>query len=67
MFETTKTSEQKKIPKEVIQYNINWKQVKFNFYEPDYTIVPSFGKSSGMQNGVPKAPVQPQVGGVAVE
>lgn len=57
VFEITKRGAQSKIPKEMLQFNINWKHVKFHFDEPQYEAVPqTFG---GSALNTPK--FQPQV------
>ncbi|MCP3663285.1 MAG: ETX/MTX2 family pore-forming toxin [Gammaproteobacteria bacterium] len=51
-FEYAKTREQAKISKDLLQYNINWKNVKFLFDSPSYDILPFLGGSSGAKQNV---------------
>uniref|UniRef100_A0A915J078 Vitellogenin n=1 Tax=Romanomermis culicivorax TaxID=13658 RepID=A0A915J078_ROMCU len=57
VFDISKTKEQTRIPKEMLQYNINWKYVKFHFDEPHYDVVPHTING----NEVHKPKFQPQV------
>ena len=36
MFEMTKSKEQSKIPRDALEFNINWKRVHFNHSEPEF-------------------------------
>lgn len=36
MFEATKTADQKRIPKEHLQYTVNWNRVRFVHHEPQF-------------------------------
>lgn len=57
VFDITKSNQQAKIPKEMLQWNINWRHVKFHFEEPKYDFVPhTMGESA-----IHKPKFQPQV------
>ena len=56
MWDITKTKEQARVQNQFLQFNINWKNVKFHFESPDYDIVPFVGKPTG-----PQSNVQPQI------
>lgn len=57
VFDITKTKEQARIPKDMLQWNINWKHVKFYFDQPRYDAFPLSGAGSGHK----RPHVQPQV------
>ncbi|VDO97121.1 unnamed protein product [Soboliphyme baturini] len=56
IFDITKTKEQARIPKDFLEFTINWKQAKFHYGSPTYSGIPSFKKRHD-----PRCQVQPQL------